>query len=490
MRKITIIYLLAVGIVLSGCSYLKVESIGKSTIATFFEDVSGLKAAGEGLHKTMIDLYDDVVLRCAEMGGDMLNENAVNADEGMDRYFNFTLTADYNATYPRTAWATGYVVVTNANNILQYGPELLKKNPSSAAEINKIMAYALFARALAVFQICNLYAQPWSYTSDASHLGVPVVTSIPGFDEMIPRKTVAEVYEQVESDLLEALRIFNEIAGGEENSVKDCYHVSGIACEALLARFYLYKNDWAEAEKWSRKVMDKVELSPRDEYVAMYRTSQDVPGKESILRLNCYNKSSSMRAFYDPTALMKFYPDPVVYKWFDVDDVRKELLTYVAEECEADYYGKSFSAVCKYLPLKSITDEMKRVPDLFVLRVSEMYLIHAEALVKGTGANLPGAVADLTWLLARAKGCGVDDITISYSDRQSVLDLIDLERRRELGYEGHRQFDLLRTGRDLVRSSTSNAMTKTLKYPAYNYILPIAQMEMQANDKMEQNEGY
>ena len=81
-------------------------------------------------------------------------------------------------------------------------------------------------------------------------------------------------------------------------------------------------------------------------------------------------------------------------------------------------------------------------------------------------------------------------MSLPYTDASSLEELIDFERRRELAYEGHRQFDIARTGRDLVRSSTSNARVKTLKYPAYNYILPIAQMEMQANESMIQNDGY
>ncbi|MDY3783751.1 MAG: RagB/SusD family nutrient uptake outer membrane protein [Candidatus Cryptobacteroides sp.] len=491
MKRITLISALVSPFLLTGCNFLKVESIGKSTIDTFFSEPSGMIAAGEGLHTLLLEFFDDIVIRCAEMGGDMLNENSINADEGMDLYYNFGLTPDYNATYPLTAYSKGYTVVSNANYILKYGPSLIEQYPTRADEMRRVMAYAYFARAVAHHQECNLYAQPWSYTKDASHLGMPVITYVPGFEDIIPRKTVAQVYAQVIEDLHEALKIFNSLAAsGEETSVKDPYHISGIACEAMLARVYLYKNDWENAEKYSSKVIAKVPLSPRSEYVAMFRQSQANKGTETILRMNGYDKTSSMRAFYDPTAIMKFYPDPVVYTWFDDDDVRKELLTYVGESCEDSYAGKSFSAVCKFLPLKSITDEMLRVSDNFILRCSEMYLIHAEALVKGDSHNLSAAADDLRKLIARARGCAESSVSLPYTDASSLEELIDFERRRELAYEGHRQFDIARTGRDLVRSSTSNARVKTLKYPAYNYILPIAQMEMQANESMIQNDGY
>ena len=37
---------------------------------------------------------------------------------------------------------------------------------------------------------------------------------------------------------------------------------------------------------------------------------------------------------------------------------------------------------------------------------------------------------------------------------------------------------------------TNNADVKRVTYPNYRFVLPIAQMEMQSNENMEQNEGY
>jgi hypothetical protein len=49
---------------------------------------------------------------------------------------------------------------------------------------------------------------------------------------------------------------------------------------------------------------------------------------------------------------------------------------------------------------------------------------------------------------------------------------------------------LARWGDDVVRSASTNSSMKTLNYPDYRYVLPIPQVEMDANEAMEQNEGY
>ena len=470
----------------TGCkSFLNTEAIGKSTIASFFSEYGGVTAAGEGLHNEILDFYPGYYIKYADIMGNTLNVNSVNAGDGDYFLYNYAMKAEYTATYPRLVWTHGYSIITECNNILYYVPLFMEdcKIASQREGCQKVMGWAYFARALSLFCLCNCYAQPYIYTADASHLGVPVVTAIPGFDDSIPRKTVAEVYAQVISDLDSALELL------DDTKIEDCCHISGIACEALLARVYLYKQDWANAEKYSKIVMDKMELSPRDNYVDMFRSPAKNLGKEAIFRLNSYDNSTGMLSFYDPTGSEDFYPDPAMASNFDADDIRKELLTYVSEDCETTY-GQSFSAVCKMLPYKSLADEKDTHPYPFVLRLSEMYLIHAEALNSGSRHDSAGAAEDVKALIARARGIQASEVSLSWNSQSDMDAIIEKERIRELCYEGHSVFDYLRRGKDVVRSSTSNASIKRLSYPDDRFILPIDELEMQANDYMIQNPGY
>lgn len=476
---------------LASCSkwetkWLTVEEIGKSTISSFFSEVSGLTAAGEGMHSTMLDFYNSDFILYAEIAGEMLNVNTVNAGEGDKLLFDFALAPEYTSTYPRYVYRDGFAIVTAANNILYYGPKLLEgnSNESEIATINKVLGWGYFARALAYFDLCLAYGQPYSYTADASHLAVPLVTVPPGFDDELPRKSVATVYEQVISDLNSALEIF-----GDEASVSDCYHASGIASEALLARVYLYKGDYEKAKEYASKVMGKVQLSPRSEYVAMFRQSQSNPGTEAIFRLNTYDHTNKLTSTFDPTATQDFYPTPDFYNYFDSDDIRAELLTYIPEESEEEVYqGHTYPAVCKFLPLKSISDSKVRVADPFVLRVSEMYLIHAEACAEL--GDLSSAEADLRALQARARGKNASEISLFYSGKDGMLSLIKRERLKELSFEGHGLFDITRRGEDLKRPSSSNASVTSISYPDHRFVLPFDEIEMQCNEEIIQNEGY
>ncbi len=487
MRKNIIISVsLAISAAVSSCTgFLNVETLGKSTIEGFFSDVDGLKAAGIGLHRTILDFYDGSYLRFADISGDTQNASRVNCDESLLRLFDFDYYAEDNSGYPYTLWKNGYVIATNANNILYYGQQLLDKYPEYADIVRTHFAYAYFARALAIFDLCNCFALPYGATEDASHLGVVAIDYIPGFDDKLSRHTIKECYDRVVSDLEKALEYF----GGD--TMSDPTYISGLACEALLARVCLYKGDYENAAKYAAKVMEKVPLTGKDEYVKMFRKAQECSG-EGILRLNTYDEGLGMNSLYDPTGTQKLEPTPEFIASFDDGDVRKELFEYVGEDEDGDTYaGKSFTTVSKYLPVKSgVSDEKNRRCDFFVLRVSEMYLIHAEALCKGASGDLSEAADDIRKLRARAFGTTPDKIALSWTSASDLDSIIQEERKKELCFEGHRFFDIKRRKEGLTRPASTTSTKKSLSWPDIHYTLPICQLEMQANDYMVQNEGY
>ena len=325
---------------------------------------------------------------------------------------------------------------------------------------------------------------PYDYTADASHPGVVAIDYVPGFNSELPRNTVKECYDLILSDLKKAIECF-----GEETERTPTY-ISALACKALLARVYLYMKDYANAAAYAREVMDAVPLTARDKYVTMFRRAQDEPG-EGILRMNSYGAGSGMRSLCTPLSGQEAAPDPTFMASFPAGDIRKELFTYVAEKEDGDEYaGKTYTAICKFLPYKSgVSTAENRRCDPFVLRVSEMYLIHAEALCLGSG-DTKTAAEDIKALRARALGKSPSEISLVYTGTDGLDRLIQEERARELCFEGHRFFDLKRRGEDIVRTATTSSTLTRLKYPDYRYVLPISQLEMQANDCMTQNENY
>ena len=483
MKKLIAIWMTALS--LTGCtSFLNVETLGKSTISGFFADIDGLKAAGLGLHRLITEFYDDEYLRMGDLAGDEMVLYRVNASQALQLIYDFQSTSADNSGYPQMIWKHGYEICTNANNILFYGEQLLSSYPEEETLIRKHFGYAYFARALAHFDLLNVYAMPYDYTPDASHPGIVAIDFVRGFDTELPRNTVKECYDLILSDLNKAIECF-----GTESERTPTY-ISALACKALLARVYLYMKDYTPAAAYAKEVMDAVPLTPRDQYVNMFRKAQDNPG-EGILRMNTYDSGAGMRNLCSPLSGQECGPDETFMTKFQGNDVRKELFTYVGEAEDGDeYVGKVYTAICKYLPVKAGTSTAEnRRCDPFILRVSEMYLIHAEAVCLGQG-DTKTASDDLKAIQARALGKPASEIKLVYTGTDGLDRLIQEERAKELCFEGHRFFDLKRRHENIVRTSTTTSTLKLLKYPDYRYVLPISQLEMQANDSMTQNENY
>ena len=131
--------------------------------------------------------------------------------------------------------------------------------------------------------------------------------------------------------------------------------------------------------------------------------------------------------------------------------------------------------MAKFVPLKSDAttnggdQSLNFYQDTYIIRLADTYLMEAEAL-KGTGTR---AQALLDAVRARV---GLPSTPVS-------LDAIALERRKELACEGHRYFDLIRTGK--AATALANRGFKA----GVNELLPIPTKELE-NTAFKQNPGY
>lgn len=492
MKRTITICLFAAGLLgTSGCSsFLEVENIGKSTIPSFFAELSGLKSASQGIYSETYAYYDDYALIYPDLASDLADATP-NASQLHRDIYNFLALPEDNAGFPRLVWKAAYNTVINANNIIHYGPNLKKSYPDDTQEIDRIIAHAQFIRALMFLNLCNVYGQNYTYTPDASHLGVPLPLVPIGFNDVIARTTVEAVYSRIVEDLKAAMTTLDKT--GDSN----VYYASGTACRALLARISLYMGNYELAEQYASEVISKVPLTPHDDYEIMFRYPHDNKGKETILRMSGYEKSSSLSALFDPSNSPKILPSKKLLAQFDdPDDIRrKRLLHYdpVYEQYNDDKHGYEMDACVKYY----VNDKYKKDnnglyghSDPFVLRCSEMYLIRAEALCNRANPDLDGAAADLKALIARATGKETGDVVLTYSGPEEMNALIERERMRELCFEGHRLLDIARRHQSLVRDESSSSATKQIAYPDYRFVLPICQLEMDSNGAMVQNPGY
>jgi hypothetical protein len=136
--------------------------------------------------------------------------------------------------------------------------------------------------------------------------------------------------------------------------------------------------------------------------------------------------------------------------------------------------------------LTKYNDPANGLNDVYMIRLADILLLKAEALANG--GDLVGALALVNEVRARVKLPPK-----SSTDQNAVLDIIANERRLELAFEGHRWFDLVRTGKALdVMNSQKDGQGNPLNYDVqpYQLIYPIPQEQIDLNPFLTQNPGF
>ena len=208
-RIINICTLSVAAAVLSSCHFLEVEKIGKSDIESFFESEESVEAAVIGCMDLLNGLYDDYMILYPEICGDLVVMNA--SESGMWSYlYNFDLSEAYNTTPIGFVWNVGYELILNTCEIIDYAPQVKEKYPNAASRIDMQVAHAHYLRALSTFCLALCYSQHYTYTADASHLGVVLMSSFPNLNAEIRRSNAADTYQFIISDLKKAFSLYQE----------------------------------------------------------------------------------------------------------------------------------------------------------------------------------------------------------------------------------------------------------------------------------------
>ncbi len=379
-----------------------------------------------------------------------------------NRMYDWHSYAGSSADYTNLAdaiWAQYYKVIDRANRILEAGSDL---------DLDNVYGQAYAFRALAHFDLVRIYGQHYTYTSDASHLGVPIVTKVDVTQEPA-RNTVAEVYAQVISDFESALELIDDDANS--------FYFSENVVKALLSRVYLYKEDWENAEAMASEVIESGDYSlvSGDSYASIFSGDHS---SETIFEIDMTELdnlgSGCLAANYVVGGYNEFLPTTDIMDIYEDDDVRKEnnflYDSTLGGGDYGDYRADKFKDALGY----------ENTP---VIRLAELYLIRAEAAYHQD--DYTTAQDDVTTIRQR----GLSTAAAVTATGEDLLDEILLERRRELCYEGHRLWDLTRNKLGVYRADCT-CSADSIDYPNNGFILAIGEDEMEVNDNMVQNDGY
>ncbi len=439
MKKIFFFIILLSAV--SSCDVLDVKPQSSIRASEAFKDKRGIEKGILGAYSSFQNLsyYGRTFLIFSDLAADNLEHPA---DATALEYSQ----VDNNAILPENGsvlgiWSSLYEGINVANNVIARVPGM---GDMTDAEKNRALGELYFIRALNHFNLIN-------YFGDVPLKTTPTV----GTGELdIARTDKAGVYQQIIDDLVFA----------EQHLLPSGVKVraSRYAAKALLARVYLYKGDYGRASTMATEVIDNGGYSLPD-YVSVFEDGS----AESIFEIDFTDLNRNRIAEYNfPKSLngrREVAPSASLLAAYETDDERYDATI-------------AFSGVLAY-PVK-YDDLAIGADNVIILRLAEMYLIRAEAEARTEG-DVTAIQDDINAVRERA---GLAETAASTYNE--LLLAIERERRVEFAFEGHRWFDLVRTGRATAFLANVSSANQLL------FPIPLDEILTNKSPGMQQNEGY
>ena len=468
MRTIYITVIISFLIFLSGCN----DWIDKSQPTTSVETEKAITSAKDAKY-VLNGIYSNI--RGYEYYGARYIYYGDVKGEDMQSYKTSSRTANYylftynDSNAPSSFWTIPYAIIRNTNNVLRYIQTLSPEHMTD--EFKDIYGQALTIRAMAHFDLVKVYGETYT-KNNGNALGVPIIDKVCDNSYKPSRNTVYEVYNDL---IIPDLKEASSNIGIARNNGR----LNRFGTLLLLARAYLYIGDDINALKYATELItlandNGYKLWTRDEYISSWskeftsevlyeisiKASESGPGKEGIGYLTWKSGYNDMFLSTDYLNLIQSDPNDIRNKIMEKSGSRYYLTKYVGEGDENPTYA-----------------------NIRVLRLTEAYLIAAEAAVKLNDNN--NALKYLNPIVERGNPTATISGTVS-------LDRVLLERRKELVGEGHRFFDAMRNNQTISRLGTSHlsALTSKTKVFDWNYEkvkMYIPQSEINANSNIVQN---
>lgn len=384
------------------------------------------------------------------------------------------------------SWFNYYKRILGANVVIQFidgavGPQQDK---------DRIKGEAFALRAFYHFMLVNLYAAPYndSTTTPDKLVGVPIRLTADLSDKHLERKSVKEVYEQVEKDLDSALMLLEK-----DKTLRQVTRINYLAAHHLASRVYLYQEKWDEAIAHANVVLQNhARLMDLNTWGGMpMPETKPLAGPNNTESIFCYGSSLDKLPM---SYVIAYDISHDLVNSFEPADLRAMVGWYVNPPETRPYYATDFSQ------MKVQSSNLAGTGGGYVTfnswRSAEAYLNRAEALIqlyktKGDAGAAARALQDLNTLRAsRLDAAGFVAWTMKPADE--LLRMCREERRRELYLEEmHRWFDLRRYGMPPIyhyyRPDATTTEVYKLEKRDPQYILPIPRDVLNRNPVLRQN---
>lgn len=286
MKKILTI--ISVSLLLAGCINLDFVASDSLTSAALASSPGAAVYTTDGIYALMKDYTDyhtseaNTFIRQYILLNELKGDNICYSNTSTDAFWTSATYMDgaetENSDY---MWYICYRLIYAANANISGLDEESESN-------RQIKGENYFLRAFFHFTLCNLFAKPYSFGAD--NPGVIMRIGKESYEKN-ERATIGKCYEDIEADLLEAIRLMDPANRRGNNG-----YVGKEAAQALLGRLYLYKGEWQKcvdvcSELLGEDPMSHLESSIADIY-AKAQTSKEV--------LWCVNVTDSDMASRNP----------------------------------------------------------------------------------------------------------------------------------------------------------------------------------------------
>ncbi|MBA3648416.1 MAG: RagB/SusD family nutrient uptake outer membrane protein [Chitinophagales bacterium] len=478
-----------------GCnSFLDKVPQGNLTQQNFPENADEALLATNAVYNTLRNWYFN-------SGGypilDIMSDDANKGSNPSDQastigpYDNFTITTSQDGL--DRWWNALYEGIKRANVVIEKVPAIQMDEGLK----NRYIAEAKFLRALYYFDLVRAWG------------GVPLITSITP-PLTLARSSREETYSLIEADLLFAI---DHLFDKTQYSPPDIGRATKGSAQSMLAKVYMFENDFTNAVNYSQAVINSGLYSLDPDFSHIFSIEGQF-NNESVFEVgaigqegpekggNQYANTQGVRG--SPNLGWGFNrPSIDLMNSFSPDDPRKDATIIFLNEVldgitilgdgstpDVTYTDQTQTTVKEiecynqkvFVPSSGTTatwgDNRK------LIRYADVLLMAAEALNE-TG-NSSQALTYLNEVRARARGSNTSNLPdITETNKDLLRDIIINERRYELAMEGHRFWDLVRTNKAAQVLGNLGFMA------GKNELFPIPQIEIDISQgTLEQNPGW
>lgn len=482
--------------------YIEVEPVGPDA-DNYFNNEQEYESALIGAYDMLQSSFWNVLLGVIASDDYAAGGDSFNYDQPTLQNVNQMIHTPSDNNQLRDIWNLMYAGLNRANYLLEF------KDKTDFSGREQIIAQAYFLRAYYAFELAKHFGDIPLKTEERNGVSrIADQRTIIGEQYDINRVgSISAVYSLIEEDLKEAIPNLPL----EQSEV---YKVSKGAAQALLGKVYLYHGTF-DADKFADAASafadvigsEQYSLKLEEDYQNLFESSAE-NGTESVFEIqytgvepagwNCiicsegsyFPKFCGPRSPYDNQEFVTGWgfclPSQELYDLYDEDDARRDVTIYDLRDQQDSYsQGRDDTGLFnrKYIPRKADdragSDPLNFANNYRSIRYADVLLMSAEAEAQSGGANAENRLNDVRF---RAYGDNSHDYTAAEGD---ILDAIYLERRKELAGEGHRFFDLVRTGQ-AAAAIPGFIANKNEVFP-----IPLVELELaNAVGRWGQNQGY